>query len=129
MVDNTRREKIKRVLNKFGSVVWLRSPVERHPTYGYLQVSFIAWRFEEPRDSLKEIFETITREAPNSLEWTFKATRNWMIAPTRLIQQAGPDGSKFNEAMVYITEEDQEFCAAAREDLSRILEALESASS
>ncbi|TGB07354.1 hypothetical protein [Streptomyces sp. MZ04] len=116
------------MLNNFGSVVWLRSPVERHPTYGYLQVSFIAWRFEEPRDSLKGIFEAIIRETPNSLEWTFKATRNWMIAPTRLIEQAGPDGSKFNEAMVNITEEDQEFCAAAREDLFRILEALESAS-
>ncbi|MFI9584245.1 hypothetical protein ACIHCQ_20940 [Streptomyces sp. NPDC052236] len=66
------------------------------------------------------------REAPKRLQWTFKSTKTWLIAPTRLIEESGPDGREFDEAMLSITEGDQEFCAAAAEDLERILHALES---
>lgn len=50
-----------------------------------------------------------------------------MVVPTRLIQEAGPDGQNFNEAMDAIRERDQEFCAATAEDLERILQALSEA--
>ncbi|MET7887107.1 hypothetical protein [Streptomyces avermitilis] len=109
-------------------MVWMRSPVERHPIYGYRQVSFVSWRFEEPSDLLREKFESLVQDTSTNLEWRFKAARNWMIAPARLIDQAGQDGEFFNEAVVSITEHDQEFCASAEEDLVQILIVLEEGS-
>lgn len=50
-----------------------------------------------------------------------------MIAPTRLVEASGPDGRDFNEAIASITTSDQDFCAAAGEDLERILRALDQA--
>ncbi|MGW0908229.1 hypothetical protein [Streptomyces sp. NPDC002853] len=91
-------------------------------------MSFVAWRFAEPHEDFRGVFDAVIRETPTAIEWTLKVTRHWMIAPTRLIQQPGPDGTTFNEAMLRITEEDQAFCAASRDDLAVILEALESAS-
>ncbi|BAC70971.1 hypothetical protein SAVERM_3260 [Streptomyces avermitilis MA-4680 = NBRC 14893] len=120
-----RRERLRRALEGFGNVVWMRSPMERHPIYGYRQVSFASWRFEEPSDFLKTKFESLVQDTPTNLEWRFKAARNWMIAPARLVDQAGQGGEFFNEAVVSITEHDQEFCASAEEDLMQILITLE----
>ncbi|MET9670122.1 hypothetical protein ABZY19_32975 [Streptomyces sp. NPDC006475] len=47
-----------------------------------------------------------------------------MIAPSRLIEEAGPGGTLFNEAALSIATSDQEFCAAASEDLEAILREL-----
>ncbi|MEV8423673.1 hypothetical protein [Streptomyces niveus] len=98
--------------------------MERHPLHGYLQVAFVGWRYAEPREDLKAAFEAAVREAPEEVEWTFRSVRNWMIVPTRLLQEAGPDGERFNEAMDAIRQSDQEFCAATAGDLERILQAL-----
>ncbi|MFE9994404.1 hypothetical protein [Streptomyces avermitilis] len=106
-------------------MVWMRSPMERHPIHGYRQVFFVSWRFEEPSDFLKTKFESLVQDTPTNLEWRFKAARNWIIAPARLIDQAGQGGELFNEAVLSITEHDQEFCASAEEDLMQILIALE----
>ncbi|WP_327683179.1 hypothetical protein [Streptomyces sp. NBC_00467] len=90
----------------------------------YFQVPFVAWRFETPHDELREIFDSAARTAPTNAEWTFTSRRNWMIAPSRLIEKAGPGGALFNEAALSITTSDQEFCAAASEDLEAILREL-----
>ncbi|MFJ2092406.1 hypothetical protein ACIOEW_24500 [Streptomyces sp. NPDC087901] len=123
-----RNEWARQVLSRFGDVEWFRSPVERHPIYGYLQVAFVGWRYAEPHEELKAVFDSAVREAPKQVDWTFIPARNWMIAPTRLIQKAGPDRQNFNEAMDAIRECDQEFCAATAEDLERVFRALSEAS-
>lgn len=119
-----RNERARQVLSRFGDVAWFRSPVERHPVYGYLQVAFVGWRYTEPREELKTVFDSAVRGAPKRVEWTFGSARNWMIVPTRLIQEAGADNQNFNEAMDAIRERDQEFCAATAEDIERIFRAL-----
>ncbi|WP_393060485.1 hypothetical protein [Streptomyces sp. LN549] len=86
-----RNERARQVLSRFGDVAWFRSPVERHPVNGYLQVAFVGWRYTEPREELKTVFDSAVREAPKQVEWTFGSARNWMIVPTRLIQEAGAD--------------------------------------
>ncbi|MEV8226715.1 hypothetical protein AB0P41_11750 [Streptomyces sp. NPDC079167] len=122
-----RNERAKQVLSRFGDVVWFRSPTERHPVYGYLQVAFVGWRYAEPDDQLKKIFESAVRETPKQVEWTFKSTRNWMIVPSRLIQEAGPDGQNFNQAMDLIRQSDEDFCAKTAGDLEKIFQTLSEA--
>ncbi|MFJ3529534.1 hypothetical protein [Streptomyces sp. NPDC090132] len=124
-----RNERARQVLSRFGDVAWFRHPVERHPFYGYLQVSFVAWRYVDPREELKKVFETAVQEAPERVEWTFRSVRNWMIVPSRLMREAGPDGANFNDAMGAIRESDQEFCAATAEDLENTLRKLAEAPS
>ncbi|WP_329206036.1 hypothetical protein OG257_08040 [Streptomyces sp. NBC_00683] len=119
-----RNERARQVLGRFGDVVWFRSPVERHPIYGYRQVAFVGWRFAEPHEELKEVFESAVRQASTQVEWTFRPVRNWMIVPTRLIQEAGPNAQHFNEAMDAIRESDQDFCAATAVDLEGIFRVL-----
>ncbi|MFE2020297.1 hypothetical protein ACFW9O_19895 [Streptomyces sp. NPDC059499] len=123
-----RNERARQVLGRFGDVVWFRSPVDRHPVHGYRQVAFVGWRFAEPHEELKEVFESAVREAPDKVEWTFRSVRNWMIVPTRLIQEAGPNAQNFNEAMNAIRERDQEFCAATAVDLEGIFQVLSDSS-
>lgn len=120
-----RRERLKRALEKFGTVVWMRSPVERHPIYGYRQVSFVSWRYNAPSDLVKESFDSLIHSTSVHLAWQFKVARNWTIAPARLLTEAGPTGENFNEAALSITEHDQDFCALAEEDLMQILLTLE----
>ncbi|MGN5630438.1 hypothetical protein [Streptomyces sp. AC154] len=124
-----RNERARQVLSRFGDVAWFRHPVERHPFYDYFQVSFVGWRYAEPREELKAVFESAIREAPKQVEWTFRSIRNWMIVSTRLIREADPDGRNFNDAMGAIRENDQEFCAATAEDLENILRKLAEAPS
>uniref|UniRef100_A0AAU2VQE7 Uncharacterized protein n=1 Tax=Streptomyces sp. NBC_00008 TaxID=2903610 RepID=A0AAU2VQE7_9ACTN len=124
-----RNERVRQVLSRFGDVAWFRHPVERHPFYGYLQVSFVAWRYVDSREELKKVFEAAVQEAPKRVEWTFKSVRNWMIVPSRLMQESGPDGANFNDAMDVIRESDQEFCAATAEDLENIFRKLTEAPS
>lgn len=125
--DTGRRERLKRALEKFGTLAWMRSPVERHPIYGYRQVSFVSWRYNAPSDPVKEYFDSFIHSTPVHLPWQFKAARNWTIAPARLLTEAGPTGENFNGAALSITEHDQDFCALAEEDLMQILLALEQA--
>ncbi|MEU5170063.1 hypothetical protein [Streptomyces mutomycini] len=122
-----RNERAKQVLSRFGDVVWFRSPVERHPVYGYLQVAFVGWRYAEPDEQLKKIFESTVRETSKQVDWTFTSTRNWMIAPSRLIQEAGPDGQNFNQAMDLIRQSDQGFCEKTAGDLEKIFQTLSEA--
>ncbi|MGW1889659.1 hypothetical protein ACWCP6_05260 [Streptomyces sp. NPDC002004] len=121
-----RGERFKHALNRIDTVTWFRLPVERHPTYGYQQVSFISWRFANPRSELKAIFESVIQETPLELEWTFRAARNWTLAPTRLLMNSGPDGVNFNQALATLSETDQEFCVTTENDLANLLQALES---
>ncbi|MEV6783812.1 hypothetical protein [Streptomyces sp. NPDC051098] len=119
-----RNERAKEILGTYGRLAWFRHPVERHPIYGYIQVPFIAWRYETPHEELRGTFESAARTAPKNVEWTFTSRKNWMIAPSRLVENSGPDGTMFNEAALAITTNDQEFCAAASEDLEAILQEL-----
>jgi hypothetical protein len=108
--------------------VWFRSPTEQHPIHGYLHVAFIGWRFAEPREELKSVFEQALQVAPTDVEWTFRSERNWMILPTRLLHEVGPDTRDFIEAVATITRTDQSFCATTAEDLEKILSAIDAAS-
>ncbi|MFE7775782.1 hypothetical protein ACFU5O_18145 [Streptomyces sp. NPDC057445] len=73
------------------------------------------------------MFEDAVHQADLRVDWTFTSTRNWMIVPTRLIEEAGRDTRYFNDSMAAINREDQDFCAATAEDLERILLTLEAA--
>ncbi|MGC5542688.1 hypothetical protein OH733_27360 [Streptomyces griseus] len=119
-----RNELAKQALSHFGRVVWFRSPVERNPNDGKLQVAFVGWRFAEPREDIREILDSIVQETTTKVEWEFRSAKNWMIVPRRLILEAGPAASKFNEAMVAISQSDQRFCAESAADLEKILHRL-----
>lgn len=128
MSSKSRNKRAKKLLSDFGEVVWFRSPTERHPIRGHLQVAFIGWRFAEPREELRSVFEQALQVAPTDAEWTFRSERNWMMLPTRLLHKSGPDMSDFIEAVATITRTDQIFCATTAEDLERILSAIDAAS-
>ncbi|MFJ8668033.1 hypothetical protein [Streptomyces sp. NPDC093600] len=119
-----RSKRARQVLERFGQIVWFRSPTERHPFQGNLQVAFLGWRFAHPHDELKAVFEAAARSAPQKTEWTFRSGKNWMILPVRLIEESGPGTQDFNEAMVSISKNDQGFCADTAADLESILGAL-----
>ncbi|MFF8291522.1 hypothetical protein ACF068_20145 [Streptomyces sp. NPDC016309] len=95
--------------------------------HGYLQVSFIGWRFAEPKDELKPTFASALQSTPTQVDWSFTTGKNWMILPTRLLEESGPDTRDFNEAVARITQSDQDFCAATVADLEIILAAIAAA--
>ncbi|MEV5613632.1 hypothetical protein [Streptomyces sp. NPDC052225] len=117
--------RLKQALSRFDTIAWFGAPSQRHPLYGYLQVPFVRWRFSNPQESWKGAFSSVVRDAPSDTEWTFKVAKNWMIVPTRLVTESGPEGHLFSEAVLSISRDDEEFCAKAQTDMTRIIGALE----
>ncbi|MEU8462777.1 hypothetical protein [Streptomyces sp. NPDC029003] len=114
------------VLSRFAPLAWYRSSLERHPRLGYVQVANLGWRFIEPHDEFMQVFENVTRDAPQHLDWQFKVKRNWLILPARLSEESARCGDNFIAAKVSLMR-DQEFCIAASKDMWLILRALDAA--
>ncbi|ATZ25261.1 hypothetical protein ACFZBM_37300 [Streptomyces lavendulae] len=113
------------ILRRFAPLAWYRSPVERHE-FGYLQVAHLGWRFTEPHDEFRPVFEETVRDAPLLLDWRFEVKRNWLILPVRLTEETARCGDNFSEAQSRLLE-DQEFCLATSAGLELILQALDAA--
>ncbi|MFF3678940.1 hypothetical protein ACFYYS_33845 [Streptomyces sp. NPDC002120] len=115
-------------LNGFAPLSWFRSPLERHPRLGHVQIAHLGWRFAEPHDEFKPVFEAVVRDAPRHVEWQFAAAKNWLILPTRLVEETIRNSDDFSAAQATITK-DQDFCIAAAKDMDLILQAIEDAAS
>ncbi|MFE3765169.1 hypothetical protein ACFXPI_25805 [Streptomyces sp. NPDC059104] len=100
-------------------------PVERHE-FGYLQVAHLGWRFIDPHDEFRPVFEEAVRNAPRHLDWRFKVKRNWLILPVRLTEETARCGDNFSEAQSRLLA-DQDFCLATSADMELILQALDAA--
>ncbi|MGY0018354.1 hypothetical protein [Streptomyces sp. cg35] len=120
--------RVQQALTGFDDLAWFGAAVPRHPLLGHHQVPFAKWRFRNPRQAWTDSFTSAVRDAPTRTAWTFRVARNWMIAPTRLVEDSGPAGELLNEAAVAIARDDQGFCAAAQNDMIRIIDALGQAS-
>lgn len=119
--DRTRRAL--EILRRFAPLAWFRSPVERHE-FGYMQVAHLGWRFIDPHDEFRPVFEGAVRDAPRHLDWRFKVKRNWLILPVRLTEETERCGDNFSQAE-YRLFADQEFCLATSADMELILQALD----
>ncbi|MFE2155687.1 hypothetical protein ACFXAO_37280 [Streptomyces lavendulae] len=113
------------ILRRFAPLAWFRSPVERHE-FGYRQVAHLGWRFIDPHDEFRPVFEEAVRDAPRQLDWQFKVKRNWLILPVRLTEETARCGDNFSHAE-YRLFADQEFCLATSTDMELILQALDAA--
>ncbi|MEU2833616.1 hypothetical protein ABZ667_34030 [Streptomyces lavendulae] len=91
-----------------------------------MQVSHLGWRFVEPHDEFRPVFEEAVRDAPRNVDWQFKVKRNWLILPVRLTEETARCGDDFGAGKSRLLE-DQEFCLAALADMELILQALEAA--
>ncbi|MEU8436096.1 hypothetical protein AB0F18_24965 [Streptomyces sp. NPDC029216] len=122
-----RATRAKAILGRFAPLAWFRTPAEFHPHFGYAQVAHLGWRFDEPHEEFKPIFEAATRNAPQNTTWTFGVQKNWLILPERLARESMRSGGDFGMAQQIITENDQDFCMATIADLELILDALDQA--
>ncbi|MFE6841265.1 hypothetical protein [Streptomyces sp. NPDC057686] len=113
------------ILGRFAPLSWFRAPLRTHPKFRYTQIAHLGWRFSDPHEELKPVFEAAVRDSPRNAEWVFKAQRNWLILPTRLLQETASCGGDFGLAQQTLTQNDQEFCIAASEDMELILNSLD----
>ncbi|MET9292006.1 hypothetical protein [Streptomyces sp. NPDC003077] len=118
-------EEIMQALRTLRALEWIRISVGVNPEYGYLQVPYVAWRYHE-RTIKKERTnrETCTTTAKN-VEWSLDTSRhNWLLSPSRLVDEQQAIGLPFSEAAWAIASTDQAFCLAANEDMALITLAL-----
>ncbi|WP_031150527.1 hypothetical protein [Streptomyces erythrochromogenes] len=113
-------------LSRFAPLAWFRSPLERHPQFGYVQIAHLGWRFAEPHDELQSVFEAVVHETALRIDWEFKVARNWLILPSLLAHETRNNGGDFSKAEGTLTRE-QDLCTMASEDMNLILEAIEAA--
>ncbi|MFI5981244.1 hypothetical protein ACIBEA_10270 [Streptomyces sp. NPDC051555] len=129
-MNDSRFIQAREALEQFAPLIRLKSIPAIHPTYGSWQLPELAWRFAEARDDLRETFTSIARTAPKNTEWTLVERKNSFILPLRLANSAtGPNGEGISEARLSIVQSDQEFCAAANEDMDLIIQAIAEAGS
>ncbi|MBT2546124.1 hypothetical protein J7E99_37045 [Streptomyces sp. ISL-44] len=120
----SRFQRAKAALERFAPVAWIRSIREIDRTTGLIQVPSLGWRFSEPHPELKEMFTSVVRDAPRNIAWFFGERRNSLIVPSRLIDEAGPDGEEYGALRTAISQSDQGFCIAASEDIELIIQAI-----
>ncbi|MFE6455891.1 hypothetical protein ACFVP0_00270 [Streptomyces cinereoruber] len=122
----TRFQRAGRTLSLLGPLRWLRLSGDRHPLYGYQQVSFLGWRFEEPDAEKLRIVERAVRTTPTREEWAIDTSqRNWVLVPTRLLGEGeNPVASPGFDERVSLAMRDQDFCVRALLDLDAILNTL-----
>ncbi|MGP4087236.1 hypothetical protein [Streptomyces sp. KR55] len=123
---STRGEQAMQVLSKFGELAWFKLPVERNPTYGYLQMPYMGWRYTSPREGVAELIEDAVRALPTQVDWTLDRTRrNWVLVPTRALREAqGLANPAFSDVVHSINFQDQEFCLKALADFKLIIQHL-----
>ncbi|MGA5217725.1 hypothetical protein ACPCAE_16895 [Streptomyces cinereoruber] len=122
----TRFQRAGRTLSLLGPLRWLRLSGDRHPLYGYQQVSFLGWSFEEPDAEKLRVVERAVRTAPTREEWVIDTSRrNWVLVPTRLLGEGeNPVASPGFDERVSLAMRDQDFCARALLDLDAMLDTL-----
>lgn len=113
-------------LSRLGSLRWLRLSGERHLVYGYQQVPFLGWRFEEPGLEKLRLIEQAMRTTPTQVDWRIDTSRrNWLLAPSRILGNGeNPAASPAFDERVNLTMQDQDFCLRALADLDAILRTL-----
>jgi hypothetical protein len=113
-------------LSRLGSLRWLRLSGERHLVYGYQQVPFLGWRFEEPDLEKLRLIEQAMRTTPTQVDWRIDTSRrNWLLAPSRILGKGeNPAASPAFDERVNLTMQDQDFCLRALADLDAILRTL-----
>ncbi|MEU9236617.1 hypothetical protein [Streptomyces subrutilus] len=121
----SRFQRARSALERFAPVVWMKSTSETDNTTGLVQLSSIGWRFSEPHPELREMFHSVTREAPRNIDWSFTEKKNSLIVPSRLITEGGSDG-EWNDLRSTISQNDQAFCIAASEDIELIIDEIAS---
>ncbi|MGJ0154587.1 hypothetical protein ACR3S4_14675 [Streptomyces sp. CH8.1] len=122
--ERSRSALAREILGRFAPLSWFRSQPEHHPRLGHVQIAHLGWRFSEPHDECKPVFEAVVRDAPRHVEWEFRAAKNWLILPARLSEESRRNGDHFSEALAAVTE-DQEFCILASKDMDLILRELD----
>ncbi|MFC7973699.1 hypothetical protein ACPCTN_19565 [Streptomyces cinereoruber] len=122
----SRFQRAGRTLSLLGPLRWLRLSGDRHPLYGYQQVSFLGWRFEEPDAEKLRIVEQAVRTTPTREEWAIDTSRrNWVLVPTRLLGEGeNPVASPGFDERVSLAMRDQDFCVRALPDLDAMLDTL-----
>lgn len=122
-----RSERAGNAIRAFGELGWFKIPSVVHPLCGYQQIPYKGWRYKNPRDSTRSLFQRVAAEAPEQLEWIFdSSSKNWLLIPARLSQQnLEASGMSFPEMTQAVREEDQEYCRSTNLDLDRIIEFLE----
>ncbi|MGA4943995.1 hypothetical protein [Streptomyces cinereoruber] len=122
----SRFQRAGRTLSLLGPLRWLRLSGDRHPLYGYQQVSFLGWRFEEPDAEKLRIVEQAVRTTPTREEWRIDTSRrNWALVPSRLLGEGeNPVASPGFDERVSLAMRDQDFCVRALLDLDAILDTL-----
>ncbi|MGW7413041.1 hypothetical protein [Streptomyces sp. NPDC054863] len=94
---------------------------------GYQQMSNLGLRYASPPPDLEETLRQVVEETPTQVEWTLDTSRrNWVLFPSRIFEESGGVNSPdFQEVKSRIIHTDQDFCIAAFQDLSKILQRLE----
>ncbi|MFD7556412.1 hypothetical protein ACFV9E_17975 [Streptomyces sp. NPDC059835] len=118
-----RFQRARNALERFAPVFWMKSTSETNHMTGFVQLPSLGWRFSEPHPELREMFQSVVRDAPRNTDWSFKEKKNSLILPSRLISEGGPDGD-FGDLASAISQNDQEFCIAASDDIELIIDAI-----
>ncbi|GHF30455.1 hypothetical protein GCM10010359_35700 [Streptomyces morookaense] len=118
---------ILKALRSFGPIEWFKISVGRHPLEGYFQAPFVVWRFHQPPQGLRQVFEAAVSGTNISVKWTLDISRkNWLLTPSRLLVGTAETGSPgFSDVAASVALSDQPFCIAANADLEDIVSVLE----
>ncbi|MFE7585619.1 hypothetical protein ACFU5Y_29090 [Streptomyces gardneri] len=113
-------------LSGLGSLRWLRVSGGRHPDYGYHQVPFLGWRFEDPSAEKLRRIERAVATTPTQVDWRIDTSRrNWLLAPARILGDGdNPAASPAFDDRVDSAMQDQDFCVQAWADLDAMLRTL-----
>ncbi|MGA5270421.1 hypothetical protein NCG97_22650 [Streptomyces lydicamycinicus] len=113
-------------LSLYGSVEWIRTSSGRNPVEGYIQSPHVAWRFRGGSDAeMAQLIATLVSDTSTQEEWTLDhSSRNWLLAPSRVLHECATDSLTFRKEAVRITLSDPEFCERANHDLALIISRL-----
>ncbi|MEU3425897.1 hypothetical protein [Streptomyces gardneri] len=113
-------------LSGLGSLRWPRVSGGRHPEYGYHQVPFLGWRFEEPSAEKLRRVERAVATTTTQVDWRIDTSRrNWLLAPSLILgdSEDGAASPGFNDRVISAMQ-DQDFCVRAWADLGAMLRTL-----
>ncbi|WP_407552405.1 hypothetical protein QOM21_21640 [Streptomyces sp. Pv4-95] len=120
-------QQILKTLSLFDPIEWIRTSSGRNPVEGYTQSPHVAWRFADGGDvEIARLIETLVRNSPTENDWTLDySARNWLLAPSRVLNECSSDNISFRQAVMRITLSDPDFCELANSDLALIISRLQ----
>jgi hypothetical protein len=124
---STRSMQARQVLSRFGELAWFSLTLESHPVHGYVQVTYMGWRYASPREGIAQLLEGVVQSLPTQVEWALDTSRkNWLLLPARVLHEAqGLENPDFADAVDSINVEDQDFCLKALSDFELIIHSLQ----